>query len=503
MSVDLSKYSIVKWFDSVEKHHCGYCKSENSTSHGMWADSLTVDDYQNLIDRGWRRSGKYCYKPIMDQTCCPAYTIKCDAVNFAISKSQKKVIKKLNKFFKQGELNAVDESKYNRFIEGHDGGALVHKEEPVVDFNLDRVKVDDLYCVNTDGTAVNEHAIKDPINSSEQNQTPSISKTNEIDTSKGSVKCSMKEPDGPDPDKPPRKKAKLLRLERKREKAAKRGVAYEKTQTVNVPKTLEDFLNEGSSIDNKLNLRTRLIPTSVHSSDWEEIEQIEFELYKKYQTVIHCDPPSKLSLNKFLRFLVKSPLKPENFPENIEGPGYGSFHQQYWLDDKLIAVGVIDILPKSISSVYFFYDPDYRRLTLGTYGSLREIELTRRLQRSLPNLRDYYMGFYIHSCSKMRYKGRLRPSFLACPVTYTWLPIKTCLALLDLKPYSRLNEDQTVSDRNFPSESNVNGIRVVHDCTLMFYRDYRRIYGNSEDGKFREIAELVGKVCLKNMLFWE
>lgn len=51
--------------------------------------------------------------------------------------------------------------------------------------------------------------------------------------------------------------------------------------------------------------------------------------------------------------------------------GYGSFHQQYWLDDKLIAVGVIDILPGSVSSVYFFYDPDYNFLSLGTYGSLR------------------------------------------------------------------------------------------------------------------------------------
>ena len=53
--------------------------------------------------------------------------------------------------------------------------------------------------------------------------------------------------------------------------------------------------------------------------------------------------------------------------------GYGSFHQQYWLDGKLIAVGVIDILPKCVSSVYLFYDPDYRNLTLGTYGALRYI----------------------------------------------------------------------------------------------------------------------------------
>ena len=32
----------------------------------------------------------------------------------------------------------------------------------------------------------------------------------------------------------------------------------------------------------------------------------------------------------------------------------GSFHQQYWLDDRLIAVVVPDLLPDCVSSVYFY-----------------------------------------------------------------------------------------------------------------------------------------------------
>lgn len=51
--------------------------------------------------------------------------------------------------------------------------------------------------------------------------------------------------------------------------------------------------------------------------------------------------------------------------------GYGTFHQQYWLDGQLIAVGVLDVLPRCLSAVYFFYDPDYRFLSLGTYSSFR------------------------------------------------------------------------------------------------------------------------------------
>lgn len=94
MALTINNISIVHWFPHVEKHRCGYCKSENgSISYGekniltkitltnnkfsgMWADSMTVNDYQNLIDRGWRRSGRYCYKPIMNEICCPQYTIR-------------------------------------------------------------------------------------------------------------------------------------------------------------------------------------------------------------------------------------------------------------------------------------------------------------------------------------------------------------------------------------------------------------------------------------------
>lgn len=56
-----------------------------------------------------------------------------------------------------------------------------------------------------------------------------------------------------------------------------------------------------------------------------------------------------------------------------DGPevGYGSFHQQYWLDGRIVAVGVIDILPTCVSSVYLYYHPDFASLSLGSYSALR------------------------------------------------------------------------------------------------------------------------------------
>ena len=50
-----------------------------------------------------------------------------------------------------------------------------------------------------------------------------------------------------------------------------------------------------------------------------------------------------------------------------------SFHQQYLIDGKVVAVGVIDILPRCVSSVYLYYDPAFHFLSLGTLTSLLEV----------------------------------------------------------------------------------------------------------------------------------
>lgn len=94
--------------------------------------------------------------------------------------------------------------------------------------------------------------------------------------------------------------------------------------------------------------------------------------------------------------MVERHLRPfvHQFQPTADGstPGFGTFHQKYYVDDQLIAVGVLDILPKCVSSVYLMYDPDYAFLSLGTYTALREIALVKLLHPQLPELQFYYMG---------------------------------------------------------------------------------------------------------------
>lgn len=70
----------------------------------------------------------------------------------------------------------------------------------------------------------------------------------------------------------------------------------------------------------------------------------------------------QVSMRSFVRFLVDSPLQsqlPADYSaEAAAADGsapYGTYHMQYWLGPQLVAVSVVDVLPRCISSVYCFW----------------------------------------------------------------------------------------------------------------------------------------------------
>jgi leucyl-tRNA---protein transferase len=77
---------------------------------------------------------------------------------------------------------------------------------------------------------------------------------------------------------------------------------------------------------------------------------------------------------------------------------------QYRLNNRLIAVGLVDVTPRVMSSIYFFYDPEFRDQSPGTMSVLRELEVGRSEGRQW-----LYMGYYIQDCISMNYKNRFHP----------------------------------------------------------------------------------------------
>ncbi|XP_062555478.1 arginyl-tRNA--protein transferase 1 isoform X2 [Armigeres subalbatus] len=492
-------YTIVDFYGKQADYSCGYCKQPTSCqSHGMWAHTMTCQDYQDLIDRGWRRSGCYCYKPDMQKTCCPSYTIKCDAEAFRLNKSHKKIIKRVNKFLKDG-LKGKDDAVANEAshdgAEGGGGGDLEMGDvarNPRKELDLNNLTG---LCETNEQVEVFGQDTVDGLCLPKDAHTGSSSNLSTKSSSGGGGQ--------------PPKKAKLLRIERKREKLIQKGLNVEEinqkmrdAKGKNVEKSLEDFLNEEPQEGDQAAHRLKLVTICTSSSEFKQSLEASFAVYKKYQSEVHNDPPK--TIEEYLDFLVTSPLQ-FNTGANTPSCGLGSFHQQYWLDDRLIAVGVIDVLPSCVSSVYFFYDPEYSFLSLGTYASMRELAFTRKLHQHTPSISNYYMGFYIHSCPKMRYKSNLHPSYLLCPEVYSWhLLDDRIVQKLNQNKYCRLNEDPKAVDQNAAGPQDINDVLILHGNSYRRYSLFMKMVGLLQPNKnTTTYAKLVGKLCLGRMLLYE
>ena len=77
---------------------------------------------------------------------------------------------------------------------------------------------------------------------------------------------------------------------------------------------------------------------------------------------------------------------------------------EYRLDDKLIAVSIVDESENALSSMYCYWDPDHSDASPGTFSALWEIEWARKLGKD-----HYYLGYWVRGCSRMNYKDRFRP----------------------------------------------------------------------------------------------
>ena len=474
-------------------HKCGYCGSEDgSVSNGMWTHYLTCKDYQYLIDRGWRRCGKYCYKPVMNVTCSPQYAIRCEATRFRLSKSQKKVLKTMNEYLLNGRL---DEAA--------------------------------------------PHSSKACTGSSETDVSVGTKSPDGVDGSTGKVK-SVKPGDGADPSKPPCRKAKEIRRELKLKKQEKRsgsntGETSQPQSTVggvgskkDVPnachthapsklaahnsceetpaflkvgpdgkKPLETFLDIPTDAKLTHKLELKLLRSHPPSPEFKSTFKESYELYKKYQMTVHKDTEDECNEKQYRRFLCDSPLIPKQGAAGWPCD-YGSYHHHYRIDGKLVAVGVVDFLPNCLSSVYTYYDPDFNFLTLGVYTALRELELTRKLYLGDPDHFLYYcMGYYVHECQKMCYKGQYYPSYLLCPESYQFIPIETCRPKLDASRYARLNDETT------PPEDVTTWLDrslVLSERTIMPYAIYKSLVGTKEEAKVTEYAHFVGPSVATRMV---
>jgi len=120
-------------------------------------------------------------------------------------------------------------------------------------------------------------------------------------------------------------------------------------------------------------------------------------------------------LDLFRRHKIARELTSGEDPEDIHERSYSfwlvyscmlSMEMRYYLDERLIGVGVVDLGQSSLSSVDFFLDPsqEVARLSPGVYSVLKEIELAKQTGRD-----HLYLGLYVEDCRHLSYKADYFP----------------------------------------------------------------------------------------------
>ncbi len=115
----------------------------------------------------------------------------------------------------------------------------------------------------------------------------------------------------------------------------------------------------------------------------------KWRIYADYLKYQH-DGAMDGSFNAFEEFLYNSPTD--------------TLEMTYRLERQIVAVGIVDVCPDCLSSVYFYFDPACARRSLGVFGALCEIQECRRR-----GLAYWYAGFYVRQCPGMNYKAQFRP----------------------------------------------------------------------------------------------
>lgn len=168
----------------------------------------------------------------------------------------------------------------------------------------------------------------------------------------------------------------------------------------------------------------------------------KYELFHNYQQNVHKEKPHQISMSGFKRFLCESPLQQTSGQVDGKTQLLGSYHQCYRLDGRLIAMGVLDLLPHCVSGVYMLYHSDFEQWQFGKLSALREVTLALE-----GGYKYYYMGYYIHSCTKMKYKGDYKTQHVLDPETYEWNPLDDELrGLLDRMSYVSLSRERRGKD---------------------------------------------------------
>lgn len=147
-----------------------------------------------------------------------------------------------------------------------------------------------------------------------------------------------------------------------------------------------------SFISGKSQKRIRQKNTDLQVSLVEaRFQEEHFALYQRYINQRHSDGDMYPATEEQYRSFLLAPFASCRFVE-------------FRLNERLVAISVIDLLPDALSAVYTFFEPNEQQRSLGVFAILWQIQFCIE-----NNLQFLYLGYYIADSKKMSYKNKYTP----------------------------------------------------------------------------------------------
>lgn len=113
------------------------------------------------------------------------------------------------------------------------------------------------------------------------------------------------------------------------------------------------------------------------------------------------------------------PKDPADYARSFVDNTFETEEWQYRIGDRLVGVGYVDVVPAGLSAIYFYYDPEFRDRSLGTFNVLSIIDSAAA--RGLPHV---YLGYFVDGYRSLQYKARFQPNEVLRP-NGEWAPFRS------------------------------------------------------------------------------
>lgn len=88
----------------------------------------------------------------------------------------------------------------------------------------------------------------------------------------------------------------------------------------------------------------------------------------------------------------------------VNGHNEFGYEVLYFDEERLVGVDLVDVLEDGVSSIYFYYDPEYTPYSLGKLSLYNQIKFAAK-----SNKKWIYLGYYVKDCPSLSYKAHYKP----------------------------------------------------------------------------------------------